>query len=90
MAGRLTVRSTPRGDETLERRLALGAIGRAITRMRAERGLSQEQASERCGFHRTYLGSIERGRKNPPTTTLLRIAQVLECKASELLSEAGF
>jgi ribosome-binding protein aMBF1 (putative translation factor) len=65
------------------------ALGLALGRRRQDRGLAQEDASERCGFHRTYWGAIERGRKNVPVTTLVRMAGVLGCKPSDLLNDAG-
>jgi transcriptional regulator with XRE-family HTH domain len=39
-------------------------------------------------MHRTYLGGIERGERNPSYTNIVRIAGALGMAASELLAEA--
>lgn len=36
-------------------------FGKRIRQLRTEKGLSQEQLAELTGFHRTYIGMIERG-----------------------------
>ena len=36
------------------------AFGRRIRQLRTARGLSQEELSFQTGFHRTYIGMVER------------------------------
>ena len=48
-------------------------FGRAIRRVRGEREINQEEATEICGLQRTYYGGIERGVGN---VSLLNIEQV--------------
>jgi transcriptional regulator with XRE-family HTH domain len=40
----------------------INAFGNRIRDLRTTRGLSQEQLAELTGFHRTYIGMIERYR----------------------------
>lgn len=69
-----------------ERSPAHGALGRAIRQSRGRRGISQEELANRSGLHRTYVGGIERGERNPSFTNILRIADALGVRASELLA----
>jgi transcriptional regulator with XRE-family HTH domain len=39
-------------------------------------------------MHRTYLGGIERGNRNPSYTNIRRIADALHVRTSELLIRA--
>jgi transcriptional regulator with XRE-family HTH domain len=71
-----------------QRSQAHAALGRAIRDLRADLDISQEELAHRSGMHRTYLGGIERGERNPSYTNILRIADALDVSASELLSVA--
>jgi transcriptional regulator with XRE-family HTH domain len=63
-------------------------LGAAIRDFRARLRISQEELADRSGLHRTYLGGIERGERNPSYTNINRIAAALEVRSSELLAEA--
>ncbi|MGK6317982.1 helix-turn-helix domain-containing protein [Sphingomonas sp. DT-204] len=65
---------------------ALQAIVAANVRDRRLRlGWSQEQLADLSGFHRTYVGSVERGERNITLTTLEALARVLETTPEALL-----
>jgi transcriptional regulator with XRE-family HTH domain len=64
------------------------ALGRAIRAHRAVLGISQEALADRSGLHRTYVGGIERGERNPSFTNIVRLADALELPASRLLQSA--
>ena len=68
---------------------ALMAIGKAIRKARAEQGLSQEVLAHDAGLDRSYVGGIERGAHNLTVMKLLRIADQLGIRASDLLRRAG-
>lgn len=53
-------------------------FGRAIRRIREERGMTQDEAAEKCGLHRTYYSGIERGIRNVALVNIGRIAKGLK------------
>jgi transcriptional regulator with XRE-family HTH domain len=53
------------------------ALAAAIRHLRRERELSQEALAFAAGVHPKHLSEIERGNKDPRTTTVLRIADAL-------------
>jgi len=48
------------------------------------KGLSQEELAFRAGIHRTYLGGIERGERNPALKNIAAMAAALEVNLQEL------
>lgn len=48
-----------------------------VRRLRKGRGLTQEQLAHDAGIDLTYLGGIERGRRNPSLAVLVRLADAL-------------
>jgi transcriptional regulator with XRE-family HTH domain len=69
---------------------ALVGLGAAIRAARKARGLSQEALAEIAGIDRSYMGGIERGEHNLAIMNLLKIADALEIKLSELLRTADY
>jgi transcriptional regulator with XRE-family HTH domain len=61
-------------------------FGKRVRELRLARGLSQEELAFRAGVHRTYLGSIERGERNPALKNIAAIAKALDVTLSELFS----
>ena len=59
-------------------------LGKAIRARRLELKLSQEELAERCGFDRTYISMLERGKRNPSLLNLLRLVKGLETLVSVL------
>jgi transcriptional regulator with XRE-family HTH domain len=49
--------------------------------------ISQEELASRCGLHRTYIGSVERGERNVSAKNIESIAHALEIDAENLVAE---
>jgi transcriptional regulator with XRE-family HTH domain len=56
--------------------------------LRTLRGLSQEALAAEAGIHRTYVGGIEVGGRNPSLKNIARIAKALDVSLEQLF--AGF
>ena len=61
-------------------------LGVVISRLRTERGLSQEKFSGLVGISRSHLTMIENGKKTVRLDTLWRLADALEIKPSQLVA----
>ena len=59
-------------------------FGRAIRRIREEQKISQEEAAERCGLHRTYYSGIERGVRNVSLVNIEKISRGLKTSLPRL------
>lgn len=59
-------------------------LAKAIRARRSKLKLSQEELAERCGFDRTYISMLERGRRNPSLLNLLRLVKGLETSVSKI------
>jgi transcriptional regulator with XRE-family HTH domain len=66
---------------------ALALLGQTIREIRIERGMTQQQLADLCGRHRTFIISIEKGRQNASTMTLIRVASALRVLPSELFGK---
>lgn len=64
----------------------LTAFGKRIRQLRTTHNLSQEQLAERTGFHRNYIGMIERGERNPALLNIYVFAQAFNISISELFN----
>ena len=62
------------------------ALGDAIREFRKRKGLSQEALALEAELDRTYISSVERGRRNISFDNLVKIAKTLDVKPSQLLS----
>jgi transcriptional regulator with XRE-family HTH domain len=59
-------------------------FGERIRTLRQAAGLSQEAFADRCGFARSYMSRIERGRGNPSLTAVEVLCAALKVEAYEL------
>lgn len=58
-------------------------VGKAIRILRDRRGYSQEGLGDRAGLHRTYVGQVERGERNPSFESLDRLIKALGANWSQ-------
>ena len=66
-------------DKTL-----LKEFGQKVQQRRKELGISQEELAYRAGFHRTYIGMIERAERNITLSNLKRLADALGVELKDL------
>lgn len=64
----------------------LKEFGLRIRELRNEHELSQEKLAFKTGFHRTYIGMIERGERNISLTNIAVFAKVFKMDISDLIS----
>ena len=62
-------------------------FGQKIRELRLACKLTQEGLAERAGLHPTYIGGIERGRRNVGLDNLLKLARALDVHPSVLFSD---
>jgi ribosome-binding protein aMBF1 (putative translation factor) len=63
----------------------LRKFGKKLQKVRKSKGISQEELAARLSMHRTYIGMVERGERNPTIRTLYKVAKALKVESSELL-----
>lgn len=63
-------------------------VGRNVRRLRRTAGLTQEQLAFEARIDLTYVGGIERGRRNPSLLVMTRIAAALKADPVDLLARS--
>lgn len=66
----------------------LVAIGKAIRQVREDRQLSQDQLASKSGLDRSYVSSIENGKRNVSIQNLSKIANSLGVSLTEIVQLA--
>jgi transcriptional regulator with XRE-family HTH domain len=62
-------------------------VGRNVRKLRQQKGLTQEQLAFEAEIDLTYVGGIERGKRNPSLMVMARIAEALSVSLPKLLSD---
>jgi transcriptional regulator with XRE-family HTH domain len=62
-------------------------LGRNVRRLRLQKKLTQEQLAFEAEIDLTYVGGIERGKRNPSLIVMARIAEALGVHLTKLLIE---
>lgn len=66
------------------------AIGQRIHSLRTKKGISQDDLALDAGFHRTYVGALERGERNATALSLLKVADALGVTLRDLVPPGNF
>lgn len=61
-------------------------FGARVRELRLARGLSQEQLALDAKMDRTYVNSVEHGRRNVSLVNIVRLAQSLKVEPGELFT----
>jgi len=65
----------------------LGSFGRTVQTLRLSKGWSQEKLAELSGLDRTYVSSVERGKRNVSILNICKLSNALDIPPSFLLNE---
>ncbi len=65
-------------------------IGKRLRELRTKKGLSQEKFSFICELDRTYIASIEQGRRNVSIANIEKIAKGLDMSVYEFFKSDLF
>lgn len=61
-------------------------VGQRIKELRTKEGLSQEEFAFKCDLDRTYITSLERGKRNISLENLEKIAKAFNMTLSEFFN----
>jgi transcriptional regulator with XRE-family HTH domain len=64
---------------------AAETFGARVRDRRHQLGKSQEQLADDCGLHWTYVGQVERGRRNVSLHNIVKLAAALRIDPGELV-----
>jgi transcriptional regulator with XRE-family HTH domain len=62
-------------------------FGNRVKEERRKQGLSQEQLAVKAGFHRTYIGMVERAEKNVTLSSIEKITNALGFEVGDFLKD---
>lgn len=62
-------------------------IGDSIRKLRHEKNISQEKLALEIDMDRTYLASVENGKRNISINNIYKIAKGLDVKISDLVKD---
>lgn len=62
-------------------------VGKNVRRIRQQRKITQEKLAFEAEIDLTYVGGIERGKRNPSLLVMARIAKALSVPLSRLIQD---
>ena len=60
-------------------------FGAHLRALRTARNLTQQELADLCGSNEPFISNLERGVKIPSLSMLLRLAEALDCRPSEMM-----
>jgi transcriptional regulator with XRE-family HTH domain len=62
-------------------------VGKNVRKIRQQRGITQEKLAFEAEIDLTYVGGIERGKRNPSLLVMARVAEALSVPLAKLLAD---
>lgn len=62
----------------------LDSFGKRLATIRKMKGITQEKLADLVEVHRTYIGFIEQGKRNPSISNIYKISKALKVSLKEL------
>jgi ribosome-binding protein aMBF1 (putative translation factor) len=81
VSGKLTIQAMVKGKD-IDR-----VLGQVVKEIRLSKNLSQEKLAELGEFERSYISKVETGARSIQFITVVRLANALEIKPSELVKK---
>ena len=66
------------------------SLGLRISSLRKDKGLSQEKLALKAGLDRTYINSVENGKRNISIVNISKIAKALQISLKRLFESGDF
>ncbi|SEJ00906.1 DNA-binding transcriptional regulator, XRE-family HTH domain [Alkalibacterium gilvum] len=63
------------------------AFGSVLRKKRLEKNYTQEALAHSCKVDRTFIGLLERSKRQPTITTIFKLCKALDVKPSEIFIE---
>lgn len=82
----LAILSVPIGESLkMEKNVVCQSFGVHLRSLRMQCGVSQEKLAELASLDRTYVSSVERGKRNISLVNIFKLAEALHLTPSSLL-----
>jgi transcriptional regulator with XRE-family HTH domain len=62
-------------------------VGKNVRKIRQQRGMTQEKLAFEAEIDLTYVGGIERGKRNPSLLVMARVAEALSVPLAKLVAD---
>ena len=62
-------------------------VGRNVRKLRLQKDMTQEELAFEAKIDLTYVGGIERGKRNPSLMVMARIAEALSVPLAKLIAD---